>query len=34
MFEDLYKGIVMESINVVLNADAPDEAFRSVSIAN
>jgi len=37
MFEDLYKGIVNDSINVILNADgtdAPDDAFRSVSISN
>jgi len=35
MFEDLYRGIVMASINVVLGvSDAPDDAFRNVSIAN
>lgn len=34
MFEDLYKGIVMDSIHVVLRADGPDDAFRSVSITN
>jgi len=34
MFEDLYKGIVKDSIQVVLHADAPDEAFRSVSISS
>lgn len=33
MFEDLYKGIVMDSINVILRADAPDDAFRSISIS-
>jgi len=34
MFEDLYKGIVADSINVVLRADGPDDAFRSVTIGN
>lgn len=34
MFEDLYKGIVSDSINVVLRADGPDDAFRSVTIGN
>lgn len=34
MFEDLYKGIVADSINVVLRADGPDDAFRSVAIGN
>jgi len=34
MFEDLYKGIVSDSINVVLRADGPDDAFRSVTISN
>jgi len=32
MFEDLYKGIVNDCINVVLSADGPDDAFRSVAI--
>jgi len=34
MFEDLYTGIVEDSINVVLRADGPDDAFRSVPIAH
>lgn len=34
MFEDLYKGIVMDSIHIVLRADGPDDAFRSISITN
>jgi hypothetical protein len=34
MFEDFYKGVVMDSIHVVLRADGPDDAFRSVSISN
>jgi len=32
MFEDLYTGIVSDSINVVLRADGPDDAFRSIAI--
>lgn len=34
MFEDLYNGIVEDSINIVLRADAPDDAFRSISIGS
>jgi hypothetical protein len=34
MFEDLYTGIVEDSIQVVLRADGPDDAFRSISIRN
>jgi len=34
MFEDLYKGILRDSIQIVLRADGPDDAFRSVAISN
>jgi len=33
MFEDLYNGIVDDSIAVVLRSDGPDDAFRSVTIS-
>jgi len=34
MFEDLYTGIIEDSIQVVLRADGPDDAFRSVAIGH
>eukprot|EP00026_Physarum_polycephalum_P006552 Phypoly_transcript_06600.p1 GENE.Phypoly_transcript_06600~~Phypoly_transcript_06600.p1 ORF type:complete len:566 (+),score=113.46 Phypoly_transcript_06600:34-1698(+) len=33
-FEDFYTGVVMDKIHAQLNADGPDDAFRSVSISN
>jgi hypothetical protein len=34
MFEDLYTGIIEDSIAVVLRSDGPDDAFRSVAIGH